>query len=326
MTDGFVRGELNLRNRFNEKPRLGQGFTVLLLSFFCLMGFGIGDISYTMLLQSELGGRQSEEISLSRELCSFLCGIDPFDPAGVLQKGLPYSITAGRNAATSSSYPIEELPAESPLHLEKPALEEELAKKPVEVAIYHTHNAETYIPLDKKSKVQGKNGGITLVGEEIIKTLAENGVRGVQDLTIHDHPNFPRSYIESKKTASRLLNEHPELKVLIDLHRDAGIPKKQTTTVNGQESALIMFVIGNGQGIPNPHWRENLAFARKVANRLEEKYPGIVKAVRIKNGCYNQNLSPKAILVEIGSDKNTLEEALLAGRCLGEVLAEIIQE
>lgn len=314
-----------MRNHFKEKPKLGQGFTVLLLSFFCLMGFGIGDLSYTMLLQSELGGRQSEEVSLSRELCRFLCGIDPFDPADVLQKGLPYSITGGRNNDVSSSYPNEELPAESSRLLQEPSLEE-LAKKPVEVAIYHTHNAETYIPLDNQSKVQGKNGGITLVGEEIIKTLATNGVRGVQDLTIHDHPNFPRSYIESKKTASRLLNEYPELKVLIDLHRDAGIPKKQTTTVNGQESALIMFVIGNGQGIPNPHWQENLAFARKVANRLEEKYPGIVKGVRIKNGCYNQNLSPKAILVEIGSDKNTLEEAMVAGRCLGEVLAEIIQE
>jgi len=313
-----------LRYHFIKRPKLGQGFTVLLLSFFCLMGFGIGDISYTMLLQSELGGGQREEVSLSRELCRFLCGIDPFDPAGVLQKGLPYSITGGRNAVISSSYPTEELPIESSRLLQDPSLE--LAKKPVEVAIYHTHNAETYIPLDKKSKVQGKNGGITLVGEEIIKTLAENGVWGVQDLTIHDHPNFPRSYLESKKTASRLLNEYPELKVLIDLHRDAGIPRKQTTTVDGQESAMIMFVVGNGQGIPNPHWQENLTLARKIANRLEEKYPGIVKAVRIKNGCYNQNLSPKAILVEIGSDKNTLEEALVAGRCLGEVLAEIIQE
>jgi len=121
------------------------------------MGFGIGDLSYTMLLQSELGGRQSEEVSLSRGLCRFLCGIDPFDPAGVLQKGLPYSITGGRNAlVSSSSYPIEEMPAESTLHLEKPSLEEELAKKPVEVAIYHTHNAETYLPLIKKARYRGK--------------------------------------------------------------------------------------------------------------------------------------------------------------------------
>ena len=78
-----------MRNHFKEKPRLGQGFTVLLLSFFCLMGFGIGDLSYTMLLQFELGGRQSEEVSLSRELCCFLCGIDPFDLPGVLQRVCP---------------------------------------------------------------------------------------------------------------------------------------------------------------------------------------------------------------------------------------------
>jgi len=86
---------------------------------------------------------------------------------GFLQKGLPYSITGGRNAVISSSYPTEELPIESSRLLQDPSLE--LAKKPVEVAIYHTHNAETYIPLDKKSKVQGKNGGITLVGKRSSK-------------------------------------------------------------------------------------------------------------------------------------------------------------
>jgi len=84
--------------------------------------------------------------------------------------------------------------------------------------------------------------------------------------------------------------------------------------------------MGNGQRIPNPHWRENYAFARQIANRLDEKYPGLVKAVRLKDGCYNQNLSPKVVLIEVGSDKNTLEEALAAARSLGEVLAELILE
>lgn len=315
-----------MRRQFKEKPKLGQGFTVLILSFFCLIGVGISDFSYTMFLKSELGGGQTGEISLTRRLCSLLCGFDPSDLTEALGKGLPFSITGGKKAAASSGGKVEDLPVESPLHLDNFSLEEELSKKPVEVAIYHTHNAETYTPLDNKSKVQGKNGGIALVGEEVIKTLAENGVRGIQDLTIHDHPDFPTSYIKSKKTANRLLDEHSKLKVLIDLHRDAGIPKKQTATVNGQEAAQIMFVIGNGQGIANPHWRENYAFARELANQLQNKYPGIVKAVRIKNGCYNQNLSPKAILIEIGSDKNTIEEALIAGRCLGEVLAEYVKE
>lgn len=164
------------------------------------------------------------------------------------------------------------------------------------------------------------------MGEEIAGVLAEQGVRVVHDLTIHDYPDFPTSYIKSKATVNGLLGDYPDIKMLIDLHRDAGIPKKQTVTIDGEQSALLLFVVGNGQYVSNPHWRENYALARQVANRLQEKYPGIVKDVRLKSGGYNQNLSPNVLLVEVGSDKNTLDEALIAGRCLGEVLAELINE
>lgn len=312
---------------FKQKSQLKQRISALILSFVCLFGVGMGDLSYTKLLESGLGGgyNQTQERSFVSGVFSFLCGVDPTDLPGVLGKGLPFSVTEGKAAAASAEVSVKQ-PVESPLHLEKPSLEEELASKPVTAALYHTHNAETYIPLDNKSKVEGKNAGITLVGEEIVKTLSEHGIHTVHDLTIHDYPDFPTSYIKSKSTANRLLQEHSELKVLIDIHRDAGISKKQTVMVDGQEAAKILFMIGNGQRISNPHWRENYAFARQVANRLQEKYPGIVKAVRLTDGGYNQNLSPRAILVEIGSDKNTLDEALLSGRCLGVVLAELLQE
>ncbi|MGB4504903.1 MAG: stage II sporulation protein P [Syntrophaceticus sp.] len=312
---------------FKQKPEIGQRVSVLLLSFVCLIGVGIGDFSYTKLLENGLGGgvRQSQERSFIRTAFEFICGIDPLNLPGVLEKGLPYSVTRGRTA-TVSSRGTEKQPVEKTLYIDDSFLEKELAKKPIEVAVYHTHNAETYIPFQGKSRDEGKNGGITLVGEEIVKTLSQHGVRAVQDLTIHDYPDHPTSYIKSKVTAKRLLEEYPDLKILIDLHRDAGIPKKQTVVIDGKEAAKLLFVIGNGQRISNPHWRENYALARQIANRLDEKYPGLVKAVRLKDGCYNQNLSPNAILVEVGSDKNTLDEALITGRCFAEVVAELIQE
>lgn len=313
--------------RLKQKPQLGQRISALLLSFVCLMGVGIGDFSYTKLLESGLGGgvRQTQERSFVRGAFKFTCGIDPLDLSGVLEKGLPYSVTRGRTVAVSSRGIVKQ-PVEKTLYIDESFLEEEMAKKPIEVAIYHTHNAETYIPLQGKSKDEGRNGGISLVGEEIVKTLSQQGIRAVQDLTIHDYPDHPTSYIKSKVTAKRLLEEYPGLKVLIDLHRDAGIAKKQTVVIGGKESAKLLFIMGNGQRIPNPHWRENYAFARQIANRLDEKYPGLVKAVRLKDGCYNQNLSPNALLVEIGSDKNTLDESLIAARCFAEVVAELIQE
>jgi stage II sporulation protein P len=311
--------------KFKQRPQLGQRISVLLLSFVCLVGVGIGDFSYTKLLESGLGGgvRKNQESSFIRGAAKFLFGIDPQDLPGVLKKGLPYCVTKGKTAMVSSAV---KQPVEKTLFIDESFLKEEFAKKPIEVAIYHTHNAETYIPLHGKSRDEGKNGGITVVGEEIVKTLAQHRVRAVQDLTIHDYPDHPTSYIKSKVTAKRLLEEYPDLKILIDLHRDAGIAEKQTVIIDGKQAAKLLFVMGNGQRIPNPHWRENYALARQIANRLDEKYPGLVKAVRLKDGSYNQNLSPKAVLIEVGSDKNTLDECLIAAHCLGEVLSELIQE
>ncbi len=113
---------------------------------------------------------------------------------------------------------------------------------------------------------------------------------------------------------------------MIDLHRDAGLPRKETVRVGGEDAARILIIVGNGERLPNPHWRENYAFAQLIACRLEEKYPGILKAVRLKDGRYNQHVFPGAVLVEIGSEKNTLQECLRAGRCLADVLVEIVEE
>ena len=85
-----------MRRQFKEKPKLGQGFTVLILSFFCLIGVGISDFSYTMFLKSELGGGQTGEISLTRRLCSLLCGFDPSDLTEALEKGCPLVLPVGK--------------------------------------------------------------------------------------------------------------------------------------------------------------------------------------------------------------------------------------
>lgn len=306
------------------RPALGQCFSVVLLSFFCVLGWRIGENpSFERVLASGLAG--PEAVNLGGGLVSgvfvALSGVDPWYHPDVLEKGLPRSIACERAAVAAVTGPLEE-PPERGLHQEEIVQED----RPCEVAIYHTHNAETYIPLHGKSKVDGKNGAVGMIGDEIASCLEKEGIKVVHDLTIHDYPDFPTSYIKSEATARRLVDENPELKVLMDIHRDAGIPKKETVLVDGEESARIMMVVGNGQRLSNPHWQENYAFARRIANLLEEKYPGIVKGVRLKDGRYNQHLSPRAILVEVGSDKNTLQEGLVAGRCLAAVLAGLIRD
>lgn len=59
--------------KFKQRPQLGQRISVLLLSFVCLVGVGIGDFSYTKLLESGLGGgvRKTRKVPLSEGQPSF---------------------------------------------------------------------------------------------------------------------------------------------------------------------------------------------------------------------------------------------------------------
>jgi hypothetical protein len=94
-SDSYQRGELKMHRRFKQKPQLGKCISVMLLVLVCLLSVGFVDFSYTLLLQSGLGGvgQQTEEQERGEvsKICEFLFGIDPFDPSGVLEKGLPFS-------------------------------------------------------------------------------------------------------------------------------------------------------------------------------------------------------------------------------------------
>jgi stage II sporulation protein P len=258
--------------------------------------------------------------SLGSGLLAGLVGFDTRYLPGILEKGLP--VACAVRSLPANAPPVN---SEQP---DQPLVQPGAEQQPIlyDVAIYHTHNAESYVPSQGQSKLEGHNGGVSVVGDEVTKVLEEKGIRVVHDLTIHDYPDFPTSYIHSAVTAQRLVKDNPNLSVLMDLHRDAGLPQKETAIVNGQTVARIMLIVGNSDQLPNPHWRDNYAFAQKIGHLLETHYPGVLKGVRLKDGRFNQHISKQAILVEVGSDKNTLEEAEGAGRCLGEVLAEIVKQ
>ena len=109
------------------------------------------------------------------------------------------------------------------------------------------------------------------------------------------------------------------------MHRDAGIQSKSTTTVkiNGKSSASIIIVIGT----EHKGWKENLVFAEELEKKANELYPGLLRDIRMaKNRRYNQNLHPNSLILEIGSDLNTLEEAKYSMELFSQVVAEVLKE
>ncbi len=200
------------------------------------------------------------------------------------------------------------------------------------VGIYHTHTAENYDNRGYNARAAaGERGDVTLIGQELCQVLENKyGVPTIHSQTIHDK-SYSKSYINSLYTAERIVSNNQDLKMIFDIHRDAigkGSRDLITTTINGQKVAKIMIIVTNNKyGLPHPEWEKNVRFAKRLAQKMNTMYPGLLRDVKlISNRRYNQNVHPHALLLEVGGAKNSLDEAKRSTRLLAEVLVGLIDE
>ncbi|MGE5544623.1 MAG: stage II sporulation protein P [Bacillota bacterium] len=196
------------------------------------------------------------------------------------------------------------------------------------VAIYCTHSSETYLPDDDRAHSDSERGLINDVALELAKGLSQLSFRAVFVDTVHDSPEYTESYVKSRETVKQLLEEDSNWGVIIDVHRDS-IPGQKTAAVvdvNGKKAAQMLIVVGSDQRKNNPEWEKNLEFAEKLYNEAENNYPGLVRGVRVKPGTYNQDLYSPAILLEVGNEYNSLEEAKYGITLFTEILARVLLE
>ena len=77
----------------------------------------------------------------------------------------------------------------------------------------------------------------------------------------------------------------------------------------------------------NPHWQTNEKLAKELMALAEIKYPGLfsrnISYAEIAR--YNQHLSNGGLLLEFGSQFNTLDEADGAAELVGEILADYLK-
>jgi len=194
------------------------------------------------------------------------------------------------------------------------------------VGIYHTHNSESYTGDGGEDHAKDGQGEILKIGEVIAAKLNENGIRTVHSRTDHEQGDFNTAYSRSYETVMALLEQYPSMQLLFDIHRDGRVPgmAKSTVKVNGRDSAQIMIVIGQ----KNPDWEKNEQFAQELIALAENKYPGLIrtKVYHAADARYNQHLTQWALLLEIGSQLNTLEEAVVAAEAFADVLTDWVME
>jgi stage II sporulation protein P len=209
-------------------------------------------------------------------------------------------------------------------------------KKGPKLLIYHTHTTESYIlnPADiGKSNIPSNNEdpkyNVVRVGEELSQIMKKNyNIDTVHNGTIHDLPVYNNSYNNAYVTVTSILKGYPSIAVVFDIHRDAIEGNKKlrlTTRIDGKEVAQIAFVVATGEiGLEHPNWRENLKLALKIQEILNSKYPGLMRPIYISKYRYNQHVNNGALIIEVGGNGNTLDEAVESMKYFAEAVNEVI--
>lgn len=202
-----------------------------------------------------------------------------------------------------------------------------------QILIYHTHGASEYFSDSKNGKIEDSVVG---VGDELTKELEKLGYGVIHDKTRYDLINgsLDRSlaYNKALDGIKKILAANPDVKVIIDLHRDSvGKGKHTYTTINGKKSAIVMFFNGLSRTrsgpityLENPNLQGNLAFSLQLKCKAMEYYDGFTKPIYLKGYRYNLHLQERSLLIELGNENNTVEEAKNAAAPLADVLHKVL--
>lgn len=184
------------------------------------------------------------------------------------------------------------------------------------VGVYHTHNDESYYTPDGVDSVYGK-GGIHDVGESLVSNLEKLGVDVLYREDLH-LPHNSGAYTRSQVTAAALLNSGAQ--AIFDIHRDSTKRDYYLTKVKGEQMSSIRMVIGKASA----NYEENKNFAYSIKAYADSVYSGLIKDIYIGKGNYNQQLSSRAMLFEMGCENIEKDLVLKSTEYLAKTLDVVL--
>ena len=206
------------------------------------------------------------------------------------------------------------------------------------VLIYHTHTWEAYEMTEGTQytptetwRTKDERYNMIRIGEELAGFLEQQGFEVVHDKTAFEPPTLSSAYTRSLEMLEARLDAGQRYDYILDVHRDAysgDYNGANGVISDGKRLAYVMMLVGKGTGATNsgfderPDWPQNLDLAQRITDSMNEQVEGVSREVKIKTGRFNQHVSTGALLIEVGNNRNTLEEAL--GVC--EVIARAIAQ
>ena len=209
-----------------------------------------------------------------------------------------------------------------------------LTKENPTMLIYHSHAGETYSDSPEGNyHSQNKEKSVIEVGTLLTEQLSKKGWGVAHSTKYHDYPDFTKSYASSLETVKSMLNNHKNINIAIDLHRDgrdlntdADMQKeneRMTTTYNGEKVAKFFFVVG----MKNTNVDEVQELAEDITKFAQSKYPELVlPIVKKQYGKFNQYMAQNHMLIEVGSNGTSSEEAKASAKYIAEILDEYFKQ
>jgi stage II sporulation protein P len=206
------------------------------------------------------------------------------------------------------------------------------------ILIVHTHASEAYypdggdlyVPTDVE-RTDDKNYNMIRVGDEMASILTDRGYEVIHMREIFDYPSYNGSYTRTLAAIEKVLEESPDVALVIDLHRDAmvtsdGLTYRTVTEIDGKTAAQLMFVMGTDEGgLSHELWRGNLSFAAQLQRKLCG-YDGLMRPISLSKSRYNQHTTPASLLLEVGTSGNTLQEALYSIQLFSRTFCDYLDE
>jgi len=214
----------------------------------------------------------------------------------------------------------------------------DLTETKPKILIFHTHSQEDFID----SRPGETADTIVGVGNHLAEILVNDyGIPVVHDVGQYDYRDGQvvrsGSYQVMEPAVKKILEKYPSIEIMIDLHRD-GVPDnvRLVTEIEGRPTAKIMFFNGitrlNDNGVPldmpeleNPYLRDNLALSLQLFLTSNELYPTLARKIYIRPYRYSLHLKPRSMLVEVGANTNTVEEAKNAMIPLADILVTVLK-
>ncbi len=202
-----------------------------------------------------------------------------------------------------------------------------------QILIYHTHSQEAFAD-SEEGKVEDTIVGMgEILAEELRDTYGYNVIHdtGIYDL-VDGVLDRSAAYDYAREAVERILQEYPSVEVIIDLHRDGVEGEKFVTEIDGEPTSKIMFFNGISRDsadqplswLENPYTQDNLAFSLQLQLAAEELYPGFTRNIYLKAERFNLHLRPRSLLIEAGTQLNTVEEEQNAMRPIAKLLHRVL--